>query len=169
MLRLLPVDVLNQPLLAPAQLHLLVGLLDVDFQFGQVEGFGQVVVGALLHGGDRRLHAAVGGQEQRLQVGLPHLEPLQQLQAIHAWHVQVEHGHVKAGVGRDPQGLLAARGGVHGHPLALEAADQGATHLLVVVHDQEADRRAWGVVGHGFGGSFSKGAAVRRSVARGGR
>ena len=111
--------------LAPGQLHLLVGLLDVDFQLGQVEGLGQVVVGAPLHGLDGRLDAAVGGQHERLQLRLALLELCQQLDAAHARQVQVEQGDVDTRLGRLGQRLLAAAGRGHSHALPLEAARQG--------------------------------------------
>ena len=113
----------------------------MNFQLGQVERLEQVVVGAFLHGRHGRLDAAVGRQQKRLQVGLPLLELLQQLDAVDPRQVQVEDGHVEARLGGDLQGLLAAAGVGDGQALALEAADQRAAHLLVVVHEQQADRR----------------------------
>jgi hypothetical protein len=72
---------------ATGQLHLLERLLEMDFQVGQMEGLGQVVVGAVLHGLHGRLDAAVGGQHQGFQLRPLVLEPGQQVDAADARQV----------------------------------------------------------------------------------
>src|SRR5262249_6840597 len=99
---------------------------------------GEVIVGPLLHGQDGGLDAAMRSQEQRLQLGLLLLEPGEYFNAVHPGQVQIEQGHVEALVSGCGQGFLAAGGSGDRHALALEATNQGAATLLVVIHDEEA-------------------------------
>ena len=70
--------------------------LKLNFQLGQVERLGQVVVGAFLHGLDGRVDAAVRRQHQRFYLRLFGLEPCQELDAAHAGQVQIEQCDVEA-------------------------------------------------------------------------
>jgi hypothetical protein len=76
--------------LAADQLGLLVGFVDADFEVGQLEGLGDIVVGSLPHGLDGRLDAGLGRQHDGFQMRLTLLEPSQQLNAIDAGQAQID-------------------------------------------------------------------------------
>ena len=130
---------LLDPLPFPAvELDLLERLLDVDFQLGEMERLGEVVVGAMLHRLDGGLDAAVGGEHDGFELRLTFLELLQELDAVHARHVQVEQGDVAAGR-QHLQCFFAGAGRRDVQALLLKALAKRLPQLLVVIDDQQAD------------------------------
>ena len=59
-------------------------------QFFHAEGFGHVVIGAVLHGLDRGLDGAVSGDHHDDRIGLALADLVQRLQAAGARQLQVE-------------------------------------------------------------------------------
>ena len=107
------------------------------FQFVQVEGLGQVVVGAGVQAQDAVADRAARGEDQhrRRQPGGARLG--QHLQPVQAGQAQVEQHHVgQAGVPA-VQRASAVAAGHHLHAAALEAALQRGLHRQVVFHQQE--------------------------------
>jgi len=106
------------------------------FQLVQVEGLGQVIVGAGVQPDDAIAHRAAGGQDQhgRGDVFAPGL--LQDLQAVEPGQGQVEHDHLGRGVlpGRQRRAPVAAD--FHFHAASLQGAAQRRLHRRVVFDQQ---------------------------------
>ena len=64
--------------------------LQERFQFDQLARFGQVVEGAVPQRGDGRLERRLAGQHDRLGVGRQLLRPGDDLDAVHARHVEID-------------------------------------------------------------------------------
>src|SRR5262245_40609797 len=112
-----------------------------------MERLGEVVVGAVLHGGDRAVDAAMRGQQQHLHFRLAFLELGQELDAVHAGHVQVEKRDVEATLLSLCESVFAASGCRHRHSLASETPRQRLTQLVVVINNEQSDR-CWHGRGH---------------------
>src|SRR5581483_5876452 len=113
----------------------------------EVEGLGQVVVGAVLHGGDRGLHGAVRGHDHHLRVGplVPHL--LEERQAVDAGHADVEQDQVEGPRRHLPErrGAVLDRGDLIAR--ATEALLQDPAQAVLVVGDEDLAGRAGGAQG----------------------
>jgi hypothetical protein len=63
------------------------------------------------------------------------------LDAVHAGHVQVEQSNVAAGLAGFDQSFLAVGGRHHSHAVSAKSVRQGISQLIVVIDDQQFDRR----------------------------
>jgi hypothetical protein len=109
-----------------------------------LEGLGDVVVCALLHREQRRLHGGERGHHQHHQVGVVLAQLLQDLDAAHVRHHHVHDGGVERLLLGGRQALRPVLG--HGHAIAglcQERAQHVAHHLLVVDHE-DAGVRGYG-------------------------
>ena len=126
-------EVLGPLPLPPGQAGFFGRLLDVDFQLGYMEGFGQVIVGAAFHRQNGRFDAAVCGQHQHFQFRLLRLEPFEQFDAAHPRQVQVEQRDVEAvGLGAF-QRFLGAAGFGNFHAVAAETTCERFAQLSIVI------------------------------------
>ncbi len=90
-------------------------------QLVEIDGFGEVVVGAHPHGFDGGLDGAVGGHQHDAEIDLPLPHLLQEAEPVHAGHAQVADG--EAGVivlVEELEGLPRVVEGTHGEPRLLE-------------------------------------------------
>ena len=104
----------------------------------EIEGLGQVVVGAVLHGGNRRLHRAVGGHDHDLRVRPAGAHLLEQRQAVDAGHADIEEDQVERPALDLPEGRGAVldRGDLVAR--AAEALLEDPAQAVLVVGDQDA-------------------------------
>jgi hypothetical protein len=109
---------------------------------GEVEGLGEVVVGAQLKGLDHVGAVAAGGDHDDGQVDqrIDTAEAPEDIQAGHARHHDVQQHQVEAVPAEKLDGLPAAAGGADGVAVPLQAASQALAVQLLVVHDQQRCR-----------------------------
>ena len=96
------------------------------------------VEGAELRGLDRGLHRPVPRDHDADEVGMRLLDALEQLQAVHSRHLDVEEREIEAPVGKRVQRGLAALRGANVVILVLEDALERAANRGVVVDDEDA-------------------------------
>ena len=120
-------------------------------QFVNVERFGQIGVGPVLHGGDGRIDRTVAGQQNYLGVGQLFFRLAQNCQAVDVGHPQVGNDDVEC-VAFDERGPADARVGHRTlvSSQALQAVGHGLGMGFVVVDNQDTHRRT-GVIQGFFG------------------
>ena len=104
----------------------------------EVEGLGEVVVGALLHGLDGRLHGAVGGHDHHLGIGALPADAAEEGQPVDARHADVEEDQVERlllGLPKRGGAVLHRRDLVAG---AAEALLEDPAESVFVVGDEDA-------------------------------
>jgi hypothetical protein len=69
--------------------------LPAPLELARLAGLGEEVVGAVLHGANRLLHGAVGGQHHHLGGGRDLADLLEQVEAAAVGHAHVEHDQVE--------------------------------------------------------------------------
>ncbi len=115
---------------------------DAGEEFATAEGFGEVVVGACVEGGDLGGLVALDGEDEDGRV-TPFAEAAEDVEAVHVGQAEVEDD----GVGALDGGFVEAEGGVFGfaHPVAagLKRDAEEAADLDFVVDDED----------FGFGGA----------------
>ncbi len=107
-----------------AQVATLQAPLDGKNERVDVDGLGHVVVGAGPHGRHSGGHVAKGRRHDDGQRGVGIAQPLGQLQAVHACHLEVGDHEIGRLLGHEPLGGFAVGGELHGvtflHEEALE-------------------------------------------------
>ena len=98
------------------------------------ERLGDVVVGAEAQAHELVHLLVLGGQEDDRHVGAL-AQPLQQLHAVHAGHLDVEHRQVGRLGGQVPQGALAIGEGAHQEALRLQGHADGGEDVAVVIDE----------------------------------
>ena len=83
---------------------------DHEVELGELVGLGEVVEGAQLHRRDRAVDAAVAGQHHDLGARRELLDALEQLDAVHARHLDVDEGGLDAAFFDAAQRALAVAG-----------------------------------------------------------
>ncbi len=129
--------VLEPPLLQPVA-------QDVQHLF-VLEGLGDVVEGALLHGLDGRLHGGESGDHQDDEVGIDLFQLLEHVQAAQLRQHDVHDGRLVGLLFRQGQSLDAVVSEGDAVARFLEQALQDVAHHLLVVDDEDvlgAHRRA---------------------------
>ena len=111
-------------------------LVEQDLQPLDVDRLGQVVVGALLHGLDRRLDGALRGQQQRRDVGALRLKRPQQTQPVHARHDQVGDDDGGTEGGHLLERVLAVGGRIGEKSPALDQLLEADARGVIVLDDQ---------------------------------
>ena len=105
-------------------------------QFGEVERFGEVVVGAEAEAFDPVVQRVGRGEHEHPAVSAVRGDLPADVVAVDAGQVAVENDHVVAG-DRDPlQGFGAVRRDVDGHALAAQPGRDRPGQDLEVLHDQ---------------------------------
>src|SRR5579883_889609 len=107
------------------------------------EGFGDVVIGAELHGLHGGLDRAVAGHDRDLGAREHLLDLLQELQARHLRHDQVGQDHVGRLFLEPGQSGLAAGGFQAYKAQGLPHGDAQAADALLVVNNQQADAKVF--------------------------
>src|SRR6266446_4122848 len=104
----------------------------------EVEGLGEVVVGALLHGLDGRLHGAVGGHDHHLRIGALPADAAEEGQPVDARHADVEEDQIEGlrlGLPKRGGAVLDGRDLVAG---SAEALLEDPAEAVFVVGDEDA-------------------------------
>ena len=133
-----------------------------------VEGLGDVVVGAALDGLDGGADLVDGGGEHDHDRRVERLDAAQHVDAGLARHPLVEHHHVDLVPAQDLERLLAVLRLEHG-ALILEKDAEGRAHALLVVDDQHRPaprRRLEEATDHGAGFSSTRYSLTPPSVVR---
>src|SRR5581483_983286 len=87
------------------------GFLHQMSDFVRIERLGDVVVGAVLEGGDSGVDRGVSGHHDDCQVGVKLVDAALQFYAVGAAHFNVEQGHVPALFGQAGQRVICVFGG----------------------------------------------------------
>ncbi len=101
-----------------------------------VDGLGDVVEGAELHGRDRGLDGGVGGHHDDSGLGAQTLDAFERLDAVHARHAQVHDDEIVEAGAEPLHGRRAVGGGVDLVAVALEDRSQEFQHAGLVVDDE---------------------------------
>ncbi len=113
--------------------------LQQQLEFVDVEGLGDVFVGAMLHGLQRRLHRAVAGHQDHQSLGTLRLDVAEGLQAVDAGEPQIEQNGVDAMGLQRAISLLGAVGDIGGEAQREDFAARHADRTFVV-DDQEVKK-----------------------------
>ena len=103
-----------------------------------VERLFEKVVGAELRRLNGGLDRAMTRDHHDLRLRIELTETLQRLEAIHAFHFDVEKDEMRLEFGVDSRGFMAGRAGLDFDLLELEDLLQGLTNALLIVDDQHA-------------------------------
>ena len=134
----LGLELLSEVQVLVAQPLALEPVLDDQVDLVELEGLGDVVVGAELHRLHRRLGGGDGGDDDHGRVGRQVPGGPEHLHAVHLWHAQVGDDGVE-GVPPDRlDGGLPAVGGRHVVARSLERDGEELPHALLVVYDQHS-------------------------------
>src|SRR5690606_3220522 len=125
-------------------------------QFLDVEGFDQVVVGALLEALDLVLPARARGQDQHRELLAFLAQRLDQFHARHLRQAEVDDAQVERHLAAHVQAFLAVLRRVDGETFALQAGGQGLAQRGFVFNQQDA---------HGYSLYGSVGAAEQGPLA----
>jgi hypothetical protein len=101
-----------------------------------LEGLGEVIEGAQLHGGHRRADRLHRGDQDDLDVLVDGLDALQHLDAVHAGQPDVEEDQVHLGGAEHVEGGGAV-GDVHDLVVVVQDEPEGFAQAGFVVHDQD--------------------------------
>ena len=116
------------------------GPLQHEVELVEVDGLGEEVAGAGLHGLDGGFHRAVGGEEDANRVGEALAHGLEERNAVAAGHANVgEHDVRRAAFERSDR-----RGGAFGERHVVTAAQRAAeafARVALVVHDEDTNGR----------------------------
>ena len=137
---LLPLDLRAQPLVLAAQPMVVEGAPHGHRHLGELEGLGQVVVGALAHGLDRGFQGAERRHQDDARRGPAPPGRGEHLEAADLVHDEIRDDHVELLGCERLQRRPAARRGHHRHVFALEMAGQHGGHVRIVVDDEDAPR-----------------------------
>jgi hypothetical protein len=140
------------------------GAFKDDFKLVQVEGLGQEVVGAGLHGLNRRFNAAVSGKDNADRLALVGDGAPDQGEAVHAGHAQVGNKYIDLVVGQDLEGAFAVIG-EDGPVIPVQGFFESFARVFFVFNNQ--DQRlvvhsffpcyfAWVLAARGLRGAFSR-------------
>ncbi len=108
-------------------------------QLSHPERLGDEVGGAEAERANRGLFGRHGGDHENRQIletGIG-LDPLQQLEAVHLGHHDVEQKQIELFRGQVLEEVLAARGGEHVVAVFLEDPGQGSGERLIVVRHED--------------------------------
>src|SRR2546427_10286867 len=103
-----------------------------------VERLFEKVVGAQLGRLDGGLDRAMTRDHHDLRLRIELAETLKRLEAIHAFHFDVEKHEMRLEFGVDSRGFMAGSAGLDFDLLVLEDLRQGLTNALLIVDDQHA-------------------------------
>ncbi len=103
-----------------------------------VEWFFDVVEGPVAHGFDRRVDGSVSGDHQHLRAVPAAGQMLDELQAVHAGHLQVGDDHVETLLLQPLEGFDGAGEALHLVARLVQHVGHRMAGLRVVVHDQDA-------------------------------
>ena len=103
------------------------------------EGLGNVIVGAQLHGLDRRFDRSVAGHDGDFDAGMGALNLLQKFDSRHARHDHVGEHHVDGLLLEQGEGGVPALGFQAEEAERLADGHAEAADGLLVIHDQQAD------------------------------
>ncbi len=142
-------DFVTQGHVLAGQRPALESAIDHQANLVDLEGLGQVVVGARLHGRDGRLGAGKSGDHDDLRVGMKLLGLGQNHHAVDVRHAQVGDHHVELAFLHRRQGCAASGRRFHSMPGATQMDAQELAHGALVVDDQNVT----GGLGHGFSSS----------------
>ena len=101
-----------------------------------LEGLDEVVHGPFTHRPHRLLHRSVGGHEQHRQLGAPLLDLVQQLESVHARHLDVTHDELGLAIGEHCERGLAVAGRAGVDAGQAQRVTQGVAQRRVVLHHQ---------------------------------
>ena len=119
-----------------AQQPLLIGFLDLYFEFFERKRFGQIVERSKLHGLHGGFHGRAAGKQDDFAFDVPALEAFEQFHSGHSRHDHVEDRHVEiATSGQIERFLRIARFG-NPIPVTAEVAGHYPAKLLIVIHQQ---------------------------------
>ncbi len=112
------------------------GALEEEFEVVEVDGLGEEVGGAFLHGFDSGLDGAVGGEENDDEIGVGGAGATEELEAVGAGHAQVGEHEVGRGVGDEAESGV----GVFGEAdvvVGAKGAFESVAGVFVVVNDED--------------------------------
>jgi hypothetical protein len=110
------------------------------FELVEVEGLGQVVVGAGVQAQHPVAHGAARGEDQHRGAQALGARPRQHLQAVQARQAEIEQYDIRHRRAPAVQRTGAVAAHRHLHPAALEAALQGGLHRGVVFDQEQLHR-----------------------------
>jgi hypothetical protein len=126
----------GEPLLFEAALH--------DHRdFFDLERLQNVVVGAALHGVDRRFDGAETGHDDGERVGRDFGDRFQELHAAHARHLEVADDEVVVRATQLGERARAVLGRAHHIPLHPQELGQDLANALLIVDDKDARAFLW--------------------------
>ena len=102
---------------------------------GQVKRFGDIVVGALLDGLNRRAGGIVGRHDQHRDIGCMVVDTLQRLHPTLVGHTQVHQDHVRRFLLHGRQHLAARLAFQHAESFVAQVIDEQRADGVVVVDD----------------------------------
>ena len=137
---LLPLHLRAQPFVLAAQAMVVESAAHRHRHLGELEGLGEVVVGALAKSGDGRLQGAERRHENHARRGSAPGSHGQHLEASHLVHDEIGDHHVELLGGEGLQRFPASRGRGHRHAFALQMPREHGAHVGVVVDDEDAPR-----------------------------
>ena len=103
------VDFLTQVLVFQNELPVFKKALDLEDEVVEIQRFQKVVVGAATEGFHSGLHGGVSGDDNEGQPGVESRGPIQQRDAVHAWHLDVGDHQIVHFAANGIQGLEAVR------------------------------------------------------------
>ena len=118
------------------QLATLDGIADDDEHFVVLEGLGDVVEGAALHGRDRRFDRRKRRDHQHRKVVIELLQLLEHGQSVHARHHHVHDRRVEGKRPRQIESLFGTRRQPHVISLARQQRVEDLTHDFFIVDDE---------------------------------
>ncbi len=113
---------------------------DARLQLGEVEGLGEVIVGACIEAGDALLHAVERGQHHHRQGGLFGAHLLQHGQAVDQGQAEIEHADVEILLQQQVLGDRAVGGDFDLEAAGFQAGGERIGQDGVVFGEQEFHR-----------------------------
>ena len=116
----LPLELCPQPDVVDTQIAFFRRLPHPHIKLADAVGFGQVIIGAVLHCLDGSFDRALTSEHDYFWWVGPFVDSAQKFHAIHARHVDVAQQHVDIAFFQLPQRCLAIRRGLHAITQALQ-------------------------------------------------
>src|SRR5581483_394442 len=109
--------------------------LDAGEQFGEGEGFGEVIVAAGLEAFDAVVHGGLGAEDDHRHAEALLAQTLDEAEAVELGEHDVDDGGVVLGGGGEDVGFLAIGGAVDGEAALFEAVDHKRSDFGVILDD----------------------------------
>jgi len=107
-------------------------------QLAHIDGFGEVVSGPGAHGSHGRLDLAEGRHDHHGQIGIQLVQLAQQLDSVHAGHLEIGHHDFGREVGYLAEGLEAVSGRLGRVALVAEELGESRAGIDLVVDDEDS-------------------------------